>query len=222
MPDSHKSPASGTVTIPYSFISIASIILVIIVCVVRFFDWQLHICLKFSDYISMCSFGCVTIGLMYNAVSLQYNYQINKKKFDDEAEANRRDKIRFTYDLTSSWFKGDMAINAETTRRFLQPYKGVLNQSAKLIEFKEKLDSPNGETHRRSLISILNYFENLSLLLEDGVIDEDILKKCFKTLFLTYYNAIKEYIEDEQRGNNGGNSKIFINFVTLCKKWSQT
>jgi len=59
-------------------------------------------------------------------------------------------------------------------------------------------------------------------LLADDVIDESILKKCFRTLFTQYYDNLKEYIEDEQRENNGGNSKIFINFVSLCKKWNET
>lgn len=219
--DTKKPPASGTITISYSFLSVAFLCLLGIIGIIIIIDRTTDIEIKLSEYTSIASFGCVTIGLLYNAISLQYNYQINKIKFDKEAELERNDKIMFTYEVTSTWWKSDMSSNSERAKRFIKPYKGLLNQSAKLLDFKTKLESDEGYEDRRSLIAILNYFENLSLLLEDGMIDEDILKKCFRTLFLTYYHNLKEYIKDEQSGNSGGNSKIYINFVRLCNKWEQ-
>jgi hypothetical protein len=213
-------PASGTITISYTFISIASVILLLIIGLIRLIDYKLNLGIRLSEYISMCSFGCVTIGLLYNATSLRYNYEINKIKFEKEEDDAEKDKIRFTYQLTSEWFKADMAMNAEIVRRFISPYKGKLKQATQLQEFKVKLMADESLVIRKSLISNLNYFENLSLLLADNIIDEVILKKCFRTLFTQYYDNLKEFIEDEQRENNGGNSKIFINFVTLCKKWN--
>jgi hypothetical protein len=65
----------------------------------------------------------------------------------------------------------------------------------------------------------LNYFENIALLLSENIIEESSLKNCFQTLFLQYYDNLKEYIEELQRGNGGHNGKFLINFVTLCKKW---
>ncbi len=216
-----KAPATGTITISFSFLGIAFLLLTILIVSLFLIDYYSKIEIKLSEYLSIASFGCVTIGLLYNAISLQYNFQINKLKFEKETEAERNDKIKFTYEVTSTWWKSDMSSNSETAKRFITPYKGTLNQSAKLIEFKTKLESPEGYENRRSLIAILNYFENLSLLIEDGMIDEEILKKCFRTLFITYYHNLKEYIHDEQSGNSGGNSKIYINFVRLCKKWEQ-
>jgi hypothetical protein len=216
-----KAPASGTITISFSFLGIAFLLLVGLILCISLVDYYTKIEIKLAEYLSIASFGCVTIGLLYNAISLQYNFQINKMKFDKEAESERNDKIKFTYEVTSTWWKSDMSSNSETAKRFITPYKGLLNQSSKLIEFKTKLESTEGYEVRRSLIAILNYFENLSLLIEDGMIDEEILKKCFRTLFITYYHNLKEYINDEQSGNSGGNSKIYINFVRLCKKWEQ-
>ncbi|SKA07200.1 protein of unknown function [Sediminibacterium ginsengisoli] len=111
-----------------------------------------------------------------------------------------------------------MANNAEIARRFIAPYKGALKQHDKLEEFKMKLEISSGIEERRALVAILNYFECISLLLEDDLIDEAILKKCFKTTFRTYYINLKEFIEDWQRGNDGANHRIFINFVALAKK----
>ncbi len=221
-PITNTPPASGTITISYTFISISFAMLIVLIALIRFIDYKMNLCITLAEYISMCSFGCVTIGLLYNATSLQYTYVINKKKFEKEEEDAKNEKVRFTYQITSEWFKADMAMNAEIARRFVLPYKGKLKQSAQLLEFKSKLTADDSIHIRKSLTAILNYFENLSLLLADDVIDESILKKCFRTLFTQYYDNLKEYIEDEQRENNGGNSKIFINFVSLCKMWNET
>ncbi|NII26875.1 DUF4760 domain-containing protein [Pseudoflavitalea sp. X16] len=167
----------------------------------------------------MCSFGSVTIGLIYNAIALQYNAQINKLRFEKEDEVNNYNKKRLTYEIMSDWYKADMAMNAEKARRFVTPFKGKLNDPVVLSEFKKKLADDAHLEDRKSLTAVLNYFENLALLVYDKVIDEAILKKAFRTAFLTYYNNLKEYIEDEQRGNNGSNCRIFINFVSLSKSW---
>ncbi|MBC7934398.1 MAG: DUF4760 domain-containing protein [Rhizobacter sp.] len=67
---------------------------------------------------------------------------------------------------------------------------------------------------------MLNYFESLALLLDDKIIDEAILEKGFRTAILSYYETFREYIEDEQR--EPGNARVFVNFVSLAKRWQQS
>ena len=217
----NKAPATGTITISYTFISVAFTILIFLIAVIRWIDYKINLGITLAEYISMCSFGSVTIGLLYTATSLQHTYAINKKKFENEDDEAKKDKVKFTYQLTSEWFKADMSMNAEIVRRFVSPYKGELKRPERLEEFKSKLMADDAVLIRKSLIANLNHFENRSLLLADDIIDEDILKKCFRTLFTQYYDNLKEFIEDKQRENSGGNSKIFINFVSLCKKWNE-
>jgi hypothetical protein len=214
-----QPPAKGNLKISYSVLGIGFIILLIVLGILICLNQGIGLGIKLTEFISIASFGCVTIGLIYNAVSLQYNYQINKQKFEREDELSRLEKVKFTYQVISDWYKADMAMNAERTRRFVRPFKGQLSQPARLQEFKLLLAQDDNLETRKSLISVLNYYESLALLAFDKVIDEDILCKSFKTGFVTYYDNLKEYIEDEQRGNGGANAKIFINFVTLTKKW---
>ncbi|WP_026752094.1 hypothetical protein [Sediminibacterium sp. C3] len=134
--DQKKAPATGTITISFSFLRIAFLLLTVLIVSLFLIDYYSKIEIKLSEYLSIASFGCVTIGLLYNAISLQYNFQINKLKFEKETEAQRNDKIKFTYEVTSTWWKSDMSSNSETAKRFITPYKGTLNQSSKLIEFK--------------------------------------------------------------------------------------
>lgn len=210
---------SGNITISYSILGLGFIILILIIGGVRLLDFLYKWNLELRDYISMSTFGCVTIGLIYNATALQYNYEVNKIKLESETRESKGKKVKITYEAVSEWYKGDMASNAEVARRFIQPFKGKLNNSEILINFKNELKIDENIHVRKSITSVLNYFEHLSLLCADNVIDEEILRKAFRTAFVTYYLNLKEYIEDEQRGNDGANSKIFINFVEITKKW---
>lgn len=214
-----KAPASGSITISYNFLGVALIILLAIMGVIIVVDRTTGIGIALAEYIAIATFGCVTIALVYNAIALQYNYQLNKIKLEKAAMQERKEIIKFTYQVTSTWWQLDMSSNAERAKRFIKPYKGQLHHPDQLLQFKRKMDSKEGYEDRRSLIAILNYFENLSLLVSDGMIDEEILQKCFKTLFLTYYHQLKEYITDVQSAHNEGSSKIYLNFVCLCKRW---
>jgi hypothetical protein len=65
--DKHSLPASGSITISYNFMSISFLILIIVICIIRSVDYKFDLEITLPEYISMCSFGCVTIGLLYNA-----------------------------------------------------------------------------------------------------------------------------------------------------------
>jgi hypothetical protein len=220
MSSSHPpSPDKKQVKISFSILGIGVIVLTIIICILRIADYNSKWSLELRDYISLCSFGFVTIGLIYNAASLQYNYTLNKMKIEREEEDNKGKKVKITYEAMSDYHRSDMANNREITRRFIKPFKGKLSKGEALKEFKKSLSQEENMHIRRSLISILNYFEHLSLLSTDNVIDEEILKKGFRTAFISLYSNLKEYIEEEQRGNNGANAKIYISFVSICQKW---
>lgn len=207
------------IKISYSILGIGLLILTLTITVIALMDFWLSWDIVLREYISMSAFGCVTIGLIYNATSLQHNYELNKQRIEKEDKESHGKKVKITYEAISEWYKVDMAMNAEIARRFMQPFKGRLDNPKSLRKFKQQLNAKENTSVRKSLISVLNYFEHLSLLSCDSVINEDILKKAFRTAFVTYYTNLKGYIEDEQRGNSGGNSKIYINFVQMARKW---
>ena len=213
------APSSGNIVISYSILGIGLIIVFIIVGGIGVFDLIFKWNILLREYIAMSAFGCVTIGLIYNATALQYNYELNKYKLEQLEKEGHHNKVKFTYEAISDWYKNDMATNAEITRRFIKPFKGTLSNTGELEKFKTELSKDENVNTRKSIISVLNFFEHLALLKADGVINEEILKKAFRTAFITLYSNLKEYIEDEQRGNSGANAKIYINFVELAKKW---
>jgi Domain of unknown function (DUF4760) len=214
-----KEPAKGEITIKYSYLVISFVILFILEFILAYLKYLKIIDLNFSDFTTFFSSGIVAIGLIYTARSLSFQYEINKLKIDKDDELLNLDKLRFTYELTSEWFKSNFPHNAEIVRRFMEPYKGKLSDNNYLDQFNNFLNSEKGLETRKALSSNLNYFESISLLLGDNLIDERSLKKAFKTVFLLYYDNLKEYIEFLQRGNGGSNVRIYKNFVELCQKW---
>lgn len=215
----NKEPTKGEITIKYSYLIISFIIMTLMMLFLLYLKYFRKVDIKFSDFTSFFSSGIVAIGLIYTARSLSFQYEINKLKIDKEDELLKLDKLRFTYELTSEWFKSNFPHNAEIVRRFMEPYKGKLSDNKILTEFNSFLNSSEGLETRKALSSNLNYFESISLLLGDNLIDEQSLKKAFKTVFLLYYDNLKEYIEFLQRGNGGNNVRIYKNFVELCQKW---
>ena len=84
----------GVINISYSILGMGFMILgltlIFIIIFDRVFKWRIEL----KDYISICTFGCVTIALIYNAASLQYNFELNKAKFEKEDKANESKKIK--------------------------------------------------------------------------------------------------------------------------------
>src|SRR5260221_6531435 len=171
----------GVINISYSILGIGFLLLTIAVGLMLFLDHHFSWGIALREYISICTFGCITIGLIYNATALQYNFELNKQKFEKENLENHGKKVKITYEAISEWYKGDMATNSEIARKFLQPYKSKLNEPNILAKFKLALDIEENANIRKSLTSVLNYFEHLSLLCVDNVIDEIILRKAFRT-----------------------------------------
>lgn len=211
-------------TIRYKALWIGGGITLIVLIILFVVDKTNHLQIQLSNYLQLFSCGAVTTGLVYTAIALQYNYlshmerltfdlQNILKKEEREDAILRTQKVQLTFEITSEWFKGTMAVNVEKSRRFLQPFKDTLHEQEHFHRFKKILEEQEDE--RRSLMSILNYFENISLLLERDIIDEDCTKDAFKAVFGTYYRALKPYIDDIQRDN----PRYFKSYVKIANSW---
>ncbi len=225
------TPDSGKFTIRYNILFAGFVILAALLIIVFIVDKATHQDIKLTDYISMASLGSVTIGLIYTAISFQYTYKADmEKSVKDEdryrqalesAKAHEKlTKIKFTYDICSTWYKSDMALNVQIARKFMQPFKDKLHDSNKLEDFINTLDTSDND--RKAFVAVLNYFESISLLIKDEIIDEDTAKKSFKTVFSAYYTNLKIYIKRIQEIDHGVNHRVYCNFVEIAEKWQKS
>lgn len=220
-----SQPDTKTITIKYSTLYWGLVITIICLTILFVVDKSNALGIELHNYLELFSCGAVTTGLVYTAIALQYNYishserlafdkQINDRKEHREDSVLKTKKIQLTFEISSLWFKGDMAENVERTRQFLQKYKITpLSNNANLENFIKYLDENRIE--RKSLVSILNFFENISLLLSKDVIDEECIKDSFKALFTSYYSILMPYIKNIQADN----PRYYKSFVSIVTQW---
>ena len=75
----------------------------------------------------------------------------------------------------------------------------------------------NDEQARSALVSILNYFECISLGVIHVILDESFIKDYFKSIYRTYLNNYSFYIEHRRNVHNS--PMAWINYTTLAEKW---
>lgn len=226
-PDINKPDINqpDTKTIKYNTLWFGLGITVLCLIVLFVVDKSNGLKIELHNYLELFSCGAVTTGLIYTAIALQYNYishterlafdkQTNDRKEEREDNVLKTKKIELTFEISSLWFKGDMAENVERTRTFLHTYKITpLNNPSHLQDFIEYLDK--NRTERKSLVSILNFFENISLLLDKDVIDEECIQDSFKAVFISYYCILMPYIAIVQSDN----PRYYKSFVKVVTKW---
>lgn len=180
--------------------------------------------LQFRDYIALFSAGIVTTALIYTAIGLKINYNVNmqklafdKKKFEYEKnrydETLKRKRREFAYQISSDWFHDGMSTCVQKARAFVKPHKDKLNSYAEVKAFDEELDKDLEV--RKSLLSVLNYFEYVSILILDNVIDENAIKDAFKTVFCDYYKTLQGFIEYHQKESQ----RYYSHYVKIAKSW---
>lgn len=64
---------------------------------------------------------------------------------------------------------------------------------------------------------LFNYFEHLSILVENKYIEEEIVKQAFNALFVGSYSIMRPYIEHKQSSSR----QAWYHFECLAKKWSE-
>ena len=202
-----------------TFITLICTTLFISIC--KYYDVNFEV----RDVIAFVTCGLITTTLVYHAKNLKLNFEINKakldfdkKKYEEEKESKQKqnniDKVSHSFQVSSLWFKPDMANNVELSRKFLRQHSEKLQKHKPINIFIDELE--NNLEERKAVICVLNYFENISLLIKNDLVDEDCIKQCFKTLFVDYLKLLRNYIDEIQKEN----SRFLMNYEALALKWA--
>jgi Domain of unknown function (DUF4760) len=85
-------------------------------------------------------------------------------------------------------------------------------QARFLIEYFE-----TNPADKQKIITILNFLTEMALCIEEGFVDEKILKKYFKTIVQDYCEDLHEFIN--QRRGNGHGKDVYKALIDLYEKW---
>lgn len=178
----------------------------------------------------------VTTTCIYHALNLEMNYKVHTKKLkldvdkwnhdieqkEKEKEQNFNSKVAddiFKKKLLTSERCLEWHRNSDKTgkaRAFIAKHKDLLNTS-NIKEFVSEIEKEENLQYRMSIIFVMNYFENIAEGIEKQLLDEDIAKDIFKTMFQKYMNNLKPYFDFLEKRE--GESGIYKSFKKVADRW---
>ncbi|MEK6153109.1 DUF4760 domain-containing protein [Flavobacteriaceae bacterium 3-367] len=149
-----------------------------------------------------------TLTLVYHSLSLEQ--RIEEQKYN-----NFLYRSKYTYDLISEWHSPRMMDSISCARKLIRDKKRnvELKDKTKVSDFADYLEKNLNE--RKHLILILNYFENISTMIDSGHVDVEIVKNAFKSMFISYYEYLENYIDFRQKEYPAS----WAYFELVAKKW---
>lgn len=156
------------------------------------------------------SAGSVAIlTLLYHALSLEYT-----RKFNQETILLQRHQ--YTYDVISKINDFEMS-RALNTYSWIKKNQSDLFKDNKVQPFLDELNKEADNSRQLHVVMLFNYFEHLSILVENKYIEEEIVKQAFNALFVGSYSIMRPYIEFKQSSSR----QAWYHFECLAKKWSE-
>ncbi|WP_397364344.1 DUF4760 domain-containing protein [Olleya sp. R77988] len=149
-----------------------------------------------------------TLTLLYHSFSLEYQINTQRKNTDLL-------RAKYTYEIISQWTNPNMRDCVNTVRVMLKTpaRQKELENMTKIEDFADYLQKHQKE--RSYLVQTLNYFENIATMIETDHIDREIIKKAFKSLFVSYYNVLRNYIDFRQKEYPDS----WMYYEKICKIW---
>lgn len=163
-----------------------------------------------KDIITYIAGISATLTLLYHSFNLEYQVNTQKKNTDML-------RAKYTYDIISKWSHPNMRVCVNEVRAVLKNPDRIkeLEDVNKIEAFAKYLEE--NKEHRGYLVQTLNYFENIATMMDTDYIDSDIIKKSFKSLFISYYKVLKNYIDFRQKEY----SDSWVYYEMISKKWIQ-
>ena len=139
------------------------------------------------------------------------NYEHNQLKFKHEKKASRE---LLTFTTASKMHENELMNNFKVIREFYAENSQLFLESRwNEIDALWK-SSPN---KRFSFIIIFNYFESISIGLEQDIMDETFMKEFFKTVFRDYLLKYGTYLDYERITHRS--DRIYQSFTRIATKW---
>ncbi len=115
------------------------------------------------------------------------------------------------FNVALEWHKPNIVEHLKITKTMYETHKHLIEEN-KSSEFSEILQ--NDGSACASLVSIFNFLESVAVGVEFGIMDEALIKRCFKSFFISYLNDYEFYISYRRKKNKNPNA--WINFTKMA------
>lgn len=144
----------------------------------------------------------------YVAASLRETTAAGAKSLEESA---RSELISRTFEYSRRW--GDPAFESakEAVRKIIREIHGDAERGQKI---KEAI--ANDDKLERSLISTMNFLEELAFAIHEGVVDADMQKRLFRGTVTRYFETLRPWVEQSRdlRGDN-----LYVEVEKLYDLW---
>ncbi len=155
------------------------------------------------------TFGSVIIGIFYSIL----NYEHNQLRFRHESQVTR-DTLTFT--CSCKMHEADTILHFKALKVFYDTHRAsfaAANYATVKRLFREQQEA------RIAFIVLFNYFEGISIGLQQGIMDEAFVKEFFRTVFIEYHQYFGGYIHYLR--NDMRSQRVFCRFTEVAERWRQ-
>ncbi len=154
--------------------------------------------------------GILIIGLIYAIIN--YEFSLNKNVSDISIKRSLA-----TFDIINNWHKEPLVSHINEMRKFekSQHFNLINGDIDELMEFMH--DEKNAPL-LNSLVSILNYFETIVAGMNEGILDQQYIRRYYELIMLEYYQQYSSFITKKR--SNERNQKIWTEFTRLAQDWN--
>ena len=152
--------------------------------------------------------GSVCTGIFYSIL----NYENNHIKYKEEC---KKSKYTLCYHSVSEWHQPTMVANLKITKQLYDVHKHLIDDN-RGREFFEILE--DNEEGRSALVSILNYFEGISIGIKRDLLDDGYMKLSFGNVARSYVEHYGFYIQYRRAFHRSPD--MWVNFTNMVAVWN--
>jgi Domain of unknown function (DUF4760) len=75
--------------------------------------------------------------------------------------------------------------------------------------------------NRTMVVEVLNFLEEMSLAINEGLADEATLIKFFRTILEGYYSLLADWINKQRTDRTHARPRVFVQFEEVAKRWQK-
>jgi len=151
------------------------------------------------------------ISMIYVVITFEYNQH-------SELSKSLKKTYKLTYKKCSIYSLPEFSKNRHEMQTFFDSHKQALD-NGNLNDVYTEFNKIGNLQAKLATQDVLNYLEDISIGVRRGILDENLTKELFLTLFITYYNKLHKFIEHHRKEKNS--LQIWAEFTTLAEKWKQ-
>ncbi|MDE0332849.1 MAG: DUF4760 domain-containing protein [Nitrospinae bacterium] len=157
----------------------------------------------------LATFIAIAVGAASAIVSAFYIAQSVYANVESE-------QMTRTMSLTSEWNTASFFDSKKAVIGLIKPIAAKPREERLKIIQEEIKDN---EILELNITNVLNYLEDLAVLVDKGFVDEETIRELFQTNGLRYYDVFEPWIADlrNRRGN-----RLYQGLENLCRKWNNS